>query len=125
MSLLVLIALAAVIGVIVWQSNQSRSESVHRVQRISPTQYQANYVTANQPHVLVDVRTPEEFASGHIPGALNLALQELPHKMDTLPKDQPLVLYCRSGARSNTAGEILMRAGYADVYNLWDRRRPR
>src|SRR5690606_36701733 len=117
-SLFVFVVLADVIGVIVWQSSQNRSEFVHRVQRISPAQYQASYVTAKEPHVLVDVRTPEEFASGHIPGALNLVLQDLPHQMDSLHKDQPIVLHCRSGARSNAAGEMLLRARYAGLYNL-------
>lgn len=68
--------------------------------------------------VLVDVRTPEEFASGHIAGALNIPVQELDARKGELPKDKDLVLYCRSGARSARGRELLLAAGYPKVHNL-------
>lgn len=85
-------------------------------QKITPQDYQTTY--ANNKHLLVDVRTAEEYNSGHIPGAINLALQDLPQKMDTLPKDQPIVVYCRSGARSNSAAQMLNEAGFDNIYDL-------
>lgn len=118
-SIIALVILVALIGVYVWQSTQSGSGTVNRVvQRINPSQYQTSYVQTGEPHVLVDVRTPQEFASGHIPGAVNISLQELPSQLDSLPKDQPIVLYCRSGARSNTAAQIMARAGFTEIYDL-------
>ena len=68
---------------------------------------------------LVDVRTPQEFASGHIPGAVNIPVQDLGRRMTELDgKERPIVLYCRSGARSSTAARMLKSAGYAQVHDL-------
>lgn len=68
---------------------------------------------------LVDVRTPEEFAAGHLPGAVNIPIQQLANRLDELgPKDSQLVVYCRSGARSTRAEQILRKAGYDKVLNL-------
>lgn len=68
---------------------------------------------------LVDVRTPQEFATGHIPGAVNIPLQELERRMPELDgKDRPIVVYCRSGNRSSNAARMLEKAGYTDIHNL-------
>ena len=68
---------------------------------------------------LVDVRTPSEFASGHIEGAVNIPLQQLSKRMGELgPMTQPIVMYCRSGARSARARSQLMDMGYSEVHNL-------
>jgi phage shock protein E len=68
---------------------------------------------------LVDVRTPAEFAAGHIPGAVNIPLQQLDGRLSELqPKDQAVVLYCRSGNRSGTAARMLKSAGFAAVHDL-------
>jgi phage shock protein E len=62
--------------------------------------------------VLVDVRTPEEFAGGHLDGARNVPVDELAGRMGELPRDRVLVVYCRSGARSSRAAAMLRGAGY-------------
>ena len=68
---------------------------------------------------LVDVRTPAEFAAGHLPGAINIPVQELADRLAELqPKDTPVVLYCRSGRRSSTAARTLKSAGFAAVHDL-------
>jgi phage shock protein E len=68
---------------------------------------------------LVDVRTPAEFAAGHIPGAVNIPVQQLDSRLSELqPKDQAVVLYCRSGNRSGTAARLLKSAGFAAVHDL-------
>jgi phage shock protein E len=73
---------------------------------------------------LVDVRTPGEFASGHIPGALNVPLQELETRLSELgDKAGPVVVYCASGMRSASARGILRRAGYLQVHDLGAMRR--
>jgi phage shock protein E len=81
-----------------------------------PQQYQTTYTPRE--HLLVDVRSPEEFATGHIPGAVNIALPNLPQRMATLPHDQPIILYCRSGARSHEAVKILAQGGFSDIHDL-------
>ena len=61
--------------------------------------------------ILVDVREADEYASGHIPNAVNEPLSTI--KQTTLPKDKPLFLYCLRGTRSRRAAKILKRMGYA------------
>ncbi len=68
--------------------------------------------------VLVDVREPNEYSEIHAEGAQLLPLSELEARYAELPKDRPLVMICRSGARSARAGEFLLQNGYADVTNL-------
>ncbi len=66
---------------------------------------------------IVDVRTAGEFAGGAYPGAINVPLAELAGRLDRIPKDRPVVVYCASGMRSASAARLLARAGYADVVN--------
>jgi phage shock protein E len=68
--------------------------------------------------VFLDVRTPEEYAEGHIPGVVLIPLDELPHRIDEVPKDKTVVVTCRSGNRSAQAAEILRQAGYSNVHNM-------
>jgi phage shock protein E len=85
---------------------------------VSPADYKARYMADATSHTLVDVRTAEEFNEGYIPGAINISLQELQQKIDSIPKDKPVIVYCRSGNRSSFAVNILQQAGYTEVYDL-------
>ncbi len=69
---------------------------------------------------LVDVRTPQEYKQGHIPGAISLPLDKLSYRAEqTLPdKEAAVVLYCLSGARSGQAAGLLVQMGYKNVRNL-------
>jgi len=67
---------------------------------------------------VVDVRGPWEFEDGHVEGALNIPLDEIPNRIDEMKNlKMPLVVYCRSGNRSGMAEMILKQAGVAEVYN--------
>ncbi|MGA1362386.1 MAG: rhodanese-like domain-containing protein [Ilumatobacteraceae bacterium] len=70
--------------------------------------------------VIIDVRTPEEFATGHLPGARNLDLNggDFAAALAGLDKGASYLLYCRSGNRSGMALEMMQQAGFADVKNL-------
>ncbi len=70
--------------------------------------------------VVLDVRTPEEFAAGHVPGARNVSHDQLSAKLAELSalKDKPVVLYCRSGRRSALAADVLSRAGFTKLLHL-------
>jgi phage shock protein E len=94
------------------------SQSSATVQNLSPSQYVADFSEAQTAHLLVDVRTPEEYASGHIAGSVNIPLQELQSRMSEIPSNQAVVLYCRSGNRSGQAATLLRDAGYTQIYDL-------
>ncbi len=69
--------------------------------------------------VLLDVRTPEEYAAKHIEGARNIPVQELATRLDEVgPRDRPVVVYCRSGHRAAKATEMLRGAGFTEVHDL-------
>ncbi len=69
--------------------------------------------------LLVDVRTPDEFALGALPAAINVPVQVIAETIqDHATEDQTLVLYCVSGARSHVAAMMLRSFGYAKSYNL-------
>ena len=69
--------------------------------------------------VLLDVRTPQEYAAGHIEGAKNIPVQELARRIAEVgAKETPIVVYCAAGMRAAAACELLKRAGFADVLNL-------
>lgn len=68
--------------------------------------------------IVIDVRTPGEFASGAYPGAVNIPLDELPGRLEELgAKDREIVVYCASGARSSYAQRILMQEGFQNIEN--------
>jgi phage shock protein E len=73
----------------------------------------------DQGALVVDVRTPHEFAGGHYDGAINIPLSELVAQLDKLgpDKDKPVVLYCHSGARSASARRTLIETGFTNVLN--------
>jgi rhodanese-related sulfurtransferase len=66
---------------------------------------------------LIDVRRDYEFEAGHIPGARHIELNDLTTSADSLPKDRPVVFYCRTGNRSGMAAEAFGQAGF-DAHNL-------
>ena len=69
--------------------------------------------------VLLDVRTPEEYRGGHIPGSKNVPLQTI-DKVGVVVenKDTPVYVYCRSGGRSHQAADALRQMGYGNVKNI-------
>ena len=69
--------------------------------------------------VLLDVRTPEEYAEGHIPGSVSIPLAALPARYNELGAlDTPLFVHCLSGGRSGQAVSFLKRAGFTNVKNI-------
>ena len=70
--------------------------------------------------VLLDVRTPEEFASGHLPGAVNINIeaQDFLQQVATLDPARSYAVYCRSANRSKVAMTAMQQAGFARLYDL-------
>ena len=69
--------------------------------------------------LVVDVRTPDEFAQGHLPNAINIPYQQInsAFSQQKIAKDRSVVVYCRSGNRSGIANQMLVSEGYTNVYN--------
>ena len=67
---------------------------------------------------LIDVRTPVEFATGTIDGAINIPLDDMRRQLDRIPRDKPIVLFCGVGLRGYLASNILKQRGFKDVRNL-------
>lgn len=67
--------------------------------------------------VIVDVRTPAEYKSGHIKGSLNLPLQSLTQSLGKIKSGVPVITCCASGMRSASAKSILKNNGFEEVYN--------
>ena len=115
-----LAVLTLVLGAVAWVSTSnltSISSPVASSQLLTPVEYMDQFATSNT-HALIDVRTPEEFASGHIQNAINIPLESLQDRLDEVPDDMPIIVYCRSGNRSVTAAQILVAAGVQPVYDL-------
>jgi phage shock protein E len=68
--------------------------------------------------IIIDVRTPQEFESGHVESAINIEWQDIALVENSTNKDIRIFLYCRSGNRSQKATDILIDIGYKDVINL-------
>jgi rhodanese-related sulfurtransferase len=83
---------------------------------------QAGAAEAQQPDaavVYIDVRTPAEFASGHVTGSLNIPVEEMERRWQELEpyRDQQIVLYCRTGRRSGLAMDVLKSKGFKLLEN--------
>ena len=87
--------------------------------RLTPADFLTDTVNGKH-YTLVDVREPDEFAAGHIEGAVNIPLRELTRHLAELPPNtsSPIVVYCHSGKRATHALVILRELGYKHVYNL-------
>jgi rhodanese-related sulfurtransferase len=66
---------------------------------------------------IIDVRTPAEFKSGHIRGAVNIPLQTISSQLGRIKKEKPVITCCASGMRSASAKSILKSNGFVEVYN--------
>lgn len=67
---------------------------------------------------LIDVRTESEVSAGIIDGAIHIPLHLLPIRAHEIPQDKPVVVYCRSGARSAQACAFMASKGYENMHNL-------
>src|SRR5512134_2665749 len=68
--------------------------------------------------VVLDVRTPDEYVAGHVPGAVNIPHDQVAARLAEVPKDKDVVIYCRSGRRTGLAAELLAANGYSRLGHL-------
>ena len=111
---LVIVAIALVTGVAFFFINAGTA-----TQRISQQDFQ-KIMTMEEAPLLLDVRTAEEFAEGHVPEAMNISYDLLAGRLSELGDDktQEIVVYCRSGRRAGVAETILQNAGFKNLKHL-------
>ena len=68
--------------------------------------------------VVIDVRTPEEYASGHVPGAVNIPFDQVAQRIAEVEAPHGVVLYCMVGPRARKGESALLAVGYASVFHL-------
>ncbi len=73
---------------------------------------------AEIPFMVLDVRTPSEYAQGHIAGALLIPVQELANRLNEVPRDRQVYVHCKSGRRSERAAKLLAKNGYSRIENV-------
>ncbi len=78
----------------------------------------AAWLRRDDPPFLLDVREPNEWEIGHLPDAVRISVNELPNRMNELDQAREMVVYCRSGARSGRAVDLLRGAGFRKVKNM-------
>ncbi len=81
-------------------------------------QFAAELLSSAEPPLAVDVRGPREREQKHIAGSLHIPLNHLIEKLDMLPRDRPLLMYCAGGYRSSIAASLLQRHGFATVAEI-------
>ena len=82
---------------------------------ITPTELNAQIKNGADTYTIVDVRDPEEFNEGHIPGSINIPASNFAFQSGVLDKKKKIIVYCNSGGRSYNAYRKLMKLGYKDI----------
>ena len=103
-------------GAVGTEVNDTMNEQTNTYRQISVDEAIA-MMAQETGYIILDVRRPNEFAAGHIPGAINIANEsigtaEIPELPD---KDQLIMVYCRSGRRSKEAAEKMVKLGYTNI----------
>ena len=88
-----------------------------KVEVLEKPKYQA---LVEKGYIIIDVRTPEEYAEGHIQGALNINVksESFVTEIENLSKSDTLLVYCRSGRRSLYASQVMVSFGFQKIYDL-------
>ncbi len=75
---------------------------------------------SNKAVFLLDVRTQQEYSQGRLNGSVLIPIGELERRINEVPKDKTILVYCTVGGRSRSAATILAKRGYKDVFNMSD-----
>lgn len=122
---IIIIAFILVAGIAVYflasgNSDKQKSESKETVvQELTPEEFRQQ--SQEEPGVVIDVRTQEEYIQGHLARAdyqYDLMNGDFAARLDSLDKDQTYYLYCRSGNRSGKAARLMIQKGFNNVYNI-------
>jgi rhodanese-related sulfurtransferase len=95
----------------------AESEAPPEAPSIAPSELSERRSTGTAP-VVIDVRTPEEYAAGHIPGALNIPFDQVAERISEVDTPHGVALYCMVGPRARKGEAALLDAGYTSVLHL-------
>ena len=95
---------------------KSRHGAIEKVAQMDIAELRA--VRGNDAVQIIDVRSPDEWSHGHLPGAQHIPLASLPERLDEIDRSRPIVLQCRGGGRSAIATSVLLAHGVSNVSNL-------
>lgn len=111
----VLLSVLLVICINIAACNSTIAES----KQISATEL-IELIKIEKAPVILDVRSPEEYSEGKVPGAINIEYRELPSRIDEVRKlgEGKIVVYCERGVRANIAKKTLRKAGFTDILHL-------
>ena len=110
-------AVALVVGMFVAATASSEETALPEAPSITPAELHAQRESGAAP-LVIDVRTPEEYASGHIPGAVNISFDEVAQRMAELKAPNGVALYCMVGPRARKGESALLEAGHTAVFHL-------
>jgi hydroxyacylglutathione hydrolase len=99
------------------QSLEARPELIAFTERLS-SQFAAELMETSQPPVVLDVRAPSEREQKYIDGSLSVPLNHLSERLQELPKDRALLVYCAGGYRSSIAASLLQKNGFQQVSEI-------
>jgi glyoxylase-like metal-dependent hydrolase (beta-lactamase superfamily II)/rhodanese-related sulfurtransferase len=99
------------------RSFETRPDLMRTTDRLSAA-LAAERLASSEPPLGVDVRAPRERASGYVPNSISIPLNQLAGRIDELPTDRPLLVYCGGGYRSSIAASLLQRHGFTDVSEI-------
>ncbi|MGB9673271.1 MAG: rhodanese-like domain-containing protein [Anaerolineales bacterium] len=117
-SLLTWIILGILALIVVYGIYSQFSQPANSAINFQEISVQEAYQKYQQGAFILDVRTPEEWAQGHIPNATLIPLEELENRINELPKDQEIVVICHTGNRSRQGAGILSQAGFKNIYTV-------
>ena len=110
--IIILIAILIILTAIVIIISYNKNSVIQ-----NPNSSEINEIIKDENIILIDVRTENEYNSGHIKNAINIPLNDIQNKID-YQKDKPLAVYCRTGKRSLEAAKTLAKMGYTKIYDL-------
>lgn len=116
--ILMLIVVIIILTLVFTGILRAQNKTTHRTD-LTTEQFK-EYLTRDPKAVLIDVRTPEEFAAGHLKSAINISVTDpaFEKKVAGFAKDKPVLVYCRSGHRSAVASGKLATLGFINILNL-------
>jgi rhodanese-related sulfurtransferase len=101
------------------EAGSGAPEAAASVGVMAPADLAGRLGTADEP-IILDVRSPEEYSAGHIPGAINVPYDQIAAHLDSLEtfRDREIVVYCRSGRRAGVAEAALAEDGFQQLLDL-------